>query len=272
MRSGWFNDWSTFLGLNDWLDRKHCSWNIPVVPDMVKKSLREILKDISKRWELNTMGLVRGKWGDLAMRSNNRAEQFKAIEVQHGVDFHESILIWHIATEMFLTTRELADDSPIVEAIRAVSNYLMFLFVDRPDMLPGLPQNWLYQQTMNNMVQSCKSRNGFVKESARLKLIKQVAGILLPKDQEQPKTGPKVPRLNYARHIARKLTEWKNEDPVDVLLDLWIDFLVYAANRCNRESHAKNLNNGCEFLTVVWLMVEHNYALANALKAKESNK
>ncbi|KAL5214823.1 hypothetical protein ABZP36_003975 [Zizania latifolia] len=269
MTSDWFNDWPTFLGLSDWLDWKHCSWNIPV-PEKVKMRLREIMNEKFTPWDLNTMGLLRGKWGDLAMSFNDRAEQFKALKIEdyHGVDFHESVLIWHIATEMFLTKKE-RDGSP-VEAIRALSNYLMFLFVDRPDMLPGVRQNWLYQQTMNNMVESSKSHSGFVKESCMLKQIKQVAGILLQEDQEQAKTGPKVPRLNYARTIAHKLTEWKNEDPIDVLLDLWIDFLVYAANRCNRELHAKRLNNGCEFLTVVWLMVEHYYILANVQKESRS--
>ncbi|KAG8064137.1 hypothetical protein GUJ93_ZPchr0004g39047 [Zizania palustris] len=262
---GLFNDWFTYLGWSDWLDKKHCSWNTPV-PEMVMTALQKMLKEILRRWDLNTMGLRRRQWGQHAMSDkNNRAELFENIKPYHGVDFHESVLIWHIATEMFLTTREL-DGLPIVEAIRALSNYLMFLFVDRPDMLPGLPQNWLYQQTMINMVKSCKGRNGFIKESSRLKQIKQVAGILLPKDQEQAKSGPKVPRLNYARVVAEKLTEWEKDDPVDVLLDLWIDFLIYAANRCNRESHAKRLNNGCEFLTVVWLMVEHYSVLENADK------
>ncbi|KAL5214396.1 hypothetical protein ABZP36_003548 [Zizania latifolia] len=270
MTSGWFNDWSSFVGLSDWLDRKQCSWNIPV-PEMVMTRLQKILKQIFKLGDLNTMGLLRRKWGKQAKSSSDRTKQFEAIKDYHGVDFHESVLIWHIATEMFLTTREL-DGLPIVEAIRALSNYLMFLFVDRPDMLPGLPQNWLYQQTMKNMVQLYKSHSGFVKESSWLKQTKQVAGILLQQDQEQVRSGPKVPRLKYARKVARKLIEWENEDPVEVLLDLWIDFLVYAANRCNRESHAKKLNNGCEFLTVVWLMVEHYSILENARKVKESNK
>ncbi|KAG8064136.1 hypothetical protein GUJ93_ZPchr0004g38676 [Zizania palustris] len=173
--SGCFNDWSKFVGLSDWLDWMQCSWNIPI-PEMVLWRLQEMLEKIFKLEEINTMGLLRGKWGDMAMSMNkeNRAAYFKdKIKPYHGVDFHESVLIWHIATEMFLAEKELADDSPIVEAIRALSNYLMFLFVDRPDMLPGLPQKWLYEQTKNNIVESCKSHSGFVKESSRLKQIKQ---------------------------------------------------------------------------------------------------
>ena len=68
----------------------------------------------------------------------------------------------------------------------------------------------------------------------------------------------------YARGIADIWLKWNGEeepkrDPVKVLLNLWTSFLIYAANRCNRESHAKKLNTGGEFTTAVWLIVEHIY-------------
>ena len=47
------------------------------------------------------------------------------------------------------------------------------------------------------------------------------------------------------------------DDKVRLLLDLWIDFLAYAANRCIRESHAKKLSTGGELMTIVWLILEH---------------
>ncbi len=69
--------------------------------------------------------------------------------------------------------------------------------------------------------------------------------------------NPDVPRLTYAYRIAKQVLEWKSASPEVVLLDLWTDFLLYAANRCNRKSHAKKLNSGGEFTTIVWLMIEH---------------
>lgn len=63
--------------------------------------------------------------------------------------------------------------------------------------------------------------------------------------------NPDVPRLTYAYRIAKQVLEWKSASPEVVLLDLWTDFLLYAANRCNRKSHAKKLNSGGEFTTIV---------------------
>lgn len=60
--------------------------------------------------------------------------------------------------------------------------------------------------------------------------------------------------------MANKLfaeEEKKSGSSLQMLLEMWIDFLVYAANRCSRESHAKKLNSGGEFTTVLWLLTEH---------------
>ena len=67
-----------------------------------------------------------------------------------GVEFQEDIIIWHIATEVFLTKSERAkavNAAPDVHAIRVMSDYMMFLLVERPYMLPGQSQKKLYERT-----------------------------------------------------------------------------------------------------------------------------
>lgn len=277
MSRNWLNNFCTMVGFNDWWDMKQSSWE-KHVPDKVMTSLQAMRK-LFKPGDLNMLGLLRHNWGELAMgkdRGNKtRPDLFKKLKPYHGVDFHESILIWHIATDLVLA--KIEQEESTVEAIWAMSNYMMFLFVDRPDMLPGLTQNWLYQKTKANIVESCETSNVVTKEmqhcgqkSSRLKKTKHLAGALLQLEKEEFKPGPKAPRLIYARQIADILSNWNNEDPIDVLLDMWIDLLMYAANRCNRESHAKMLNTGGEFLTIVWLMIEHFQQLAKEQKEHSS--
>lgn len=70
-------------------------------------------------------------------------------------ELQEAIIIWHIGTDIFLaeSSRAKADDAAqLVKAIRALSNYIMFLLVERPYMLPGFAQTRLYQRTCQNLV------------------------------------------------------------------------------------------------------------------------
>ncbi|WVZ49289.1 hypothetical protein U9M48_000658 [Paspalum notatum var. saurae] len=74
-------------------------------------------------------------------------------------EFQELILIWHVATEVFLSCRrchdhgQFTDDNEYrcyvsyVQAIRAVSDYMAFLATVRRDMLPGLKLSSLTQST-----------------------------------------------------------------------------------------------------------------------------
>jgi hypothetical protein len=100
----------------------------------------------------------------------------------------------------------------------------------------------------------CPSHHWDLKPSA---LEKELANLLLLLELDDYKPiGSENPRLNYAIQIA-KVIEKNVKDKVHLLLDLWTDFLLYAANRCSRESHARKLSTGGEFTTILWLVIEH---------------
>ncbi|XP_052151800.1 uncharacterized protein LOC127770174 [Oryza glaberrima] len=282
------------LGYGDKGDTGCYSWDI-TIPELVKDTALRMVSD----FDLNTMGLLRYNWGELALEKypelKKRVEENKELKELWGVDFHESIIIWHIATDLILAMREKksgeddAEEVQRVGLIRALSNYLMFLLVAHPDMLPGLPQKWLYQRTCENLDKKCKehrdeliSSGGKANNVIFMVLMKLFGGhnnsstsIGLRQTNALAKILYKslpsnfdtaIPRLTYAGLVAREIINWKGgdnqsrePDTVTVLLNLWTAFLLYAANRCNRESHAKKLNTGGEFITIVWLMVEHIY-------------
>ena len=68
-----------------------------------------------------------------------------------------------------------------------------------------------------------------------------------------------APRLSYVTALARLLVEIEEAGTgsVKLVLDVWTDLLVYAGNKCSRESHAKKLSSGGELTTILWLMAEH---------------
>uniref|UniRef100_A0A0D9W228 DUF4220 domain-containing protein n=1 Tax=Leersia perrieri TaxID=77586 RepID=A0A0D9W228_9ORYZ len=85
------------------------------------------------------------------MYAKMAAEQFlRGRQLDEALDFtpafQESILIWHIATVVFLVcSDQYTSSSKDVQAINALSNYMVFLVAVRPSMLPGLKLRSLYE-------------------------------------------------------------------------------------------------------------------------------
>ncbi|VAI92155.1 hypothetical protein VPH35_131725 [Triticum aestivum] len=112
----------------------------------------------------------------------------RALDEHLGFDpeLSEVILTWHIATDIFLQCSNKDDPLPkYKEVIKALSDYMMFLWVVRPAMLPGLLLRSHYEHTRKTLVgiwesEDCKNHcpeGGCVTEKHRL------ASFLLEKDK-----------------------------------------------------------------------------------------
>ncbi|XP_062224705.1 uncharacterized protein LOC133923410 [Phragmites australis] len=272
------------LGFKELWDRKHYSGKTQISKG-IKKEVNKYIDRLHKLGvrRLNALGVLRKTWSQDAFELQeglDHQDGFEGISYQDvsqfiGIEFQEGIIIWHIATEIFLACSAVKNEMEEVKAVRAMSNYMMFLLVERPYMLPGLPQNRLYQQTCKNLVEIrdqaelptphprwglftmlkdlFRLRDGPNSDS-RLILVQKFARILREKD---PSFSFEAPRLYYATSIAKKLLNRDTSRSLQLLLKVWTDILVYAANRCSRDSHAKKLNDGGELITVLWLMIEH---------------
>jgi hypothetical protein len=145
-----------------------------------------------------------------------------------------------------------------VKEVQTLSNYMMFLLVKRPDMLPGLAQNKLYQWTKRSLDTQWNDiiSNGLISDPG-FQPSENLASALYEKEL----SGPFVQkfRLSLAIKLAKILVSSTNKpnNTLQLVYEVWADFLIYTANRCSRESHAKKLNSGGEFTTLVWLMTDH---------------
>ncbi|XP_062224704.1 uncharacterized protein LOC133923408 [Phragmites australis] len=261
------------LGFKELWDKKHYSGKTQIskrIKDEVNKYIDQLPDG-----ESNKLGVLRNKWSQIALKDYKEADYLSGLS---GDEFQEGIIVWHIATDIFLARSGAKNEPEAVEAVRAMSNYMMFLLVERPYMLPGLSQYKLYQKTcewlvkirttphprkgLSTMLKDLfRLRNGPNSDS-RLMLQRQpefVIGIFHkygPLGSESPRRD--TPRLSYATSIAETLLKMEPHiSSLQRLLEVWADFLVYAANRCSREYHAKQLSDGGELTTVLWLMMEH---------------
>ncbi|GJN38412.1 hypothetical protein PR202_gb27449 [Eleusine coracana subsp. coracana] len=277
------------LGYKEWWVTYYYSRTIHI-PDYLKEKLFKYIDALNgdpkkRERSLNAQGLIRKNWGQEALQ--DLYKDFKKDNLL-GVEFQECIIIWHIGTDVFLaksSESDVDDAGNLVNAIRMLSNYMFFLLVDRHYMLPGLPQSTLYRRTRGNLAKLWDENDRSHPEENMYTRLKELfsrhdeanftgwnsrdkLAIILYEQQPGYKDG--VPRLWYANEVTKKLRDTeKNKGSLavlELLLNVWMDFLVYAANRCSRESHAKKLSNGGELTTILWLMTNYLHQGDYALK------
>ncbi|VAH40656.1 unnamed protein product [Triticum turgidum subsp. durum] len=226
------------LAPDEWWNRKHYSATVEMT-DPIRRRISVYMSRLYSKGRFNAAMLGK-KWGEYPL--GRRGLYRGILKDSLGIEFQEGIIIWHIATEVFLTKSERAkamDAAPDVHAIRVMSDYMMFLLVERPYMLPGQPQ----------------------KSISRVAEREELANNLYDEYEDQ-EFSHLAPRLTHMAQLAKELLEKEKDgtiDSLELVLDVWMDILVYASNKCSRESHAQKLNSGGELTTILWLMAEYIY-------------
>jgi hypothetical protein len=212
-----------------------------------------------------------------------------------GKEFEEDVLTWHIATCIILPyTRQKGvpgESEGHAKAIAVVSDYMMFLVAVRRRMLPGLVLHSLFEVTKqtlfdiwNKVDRTRVLSDNEMKKVAEASNGEKLAMILrhlrrgdeeslrqLSEHKLKPNDGSRIlwdsVQLFCSLTLAgekpgdRATPGRKRKVPVARLLEfifnVWVDKLVYAAVRCSRESHAKQLSAGGDLTTVLWMVIQH---------------
>ncbi|KAM0884916.1 hypothetical protein ACQ4PT_030692 [Festuca glaucescens] len=205
----------------------------------------------------------------------------------------EVVIIWHIATVVFLCHAK--EDTPasewpaeVEEVIRAVSDYMLFLIAIRPSMIPGLKLRSLYEATraaLNALWSDMPTSPTSGVDEKKLVLILRDKVVTLHEWSLTLSDGARcaftmLQRVNAAGwmwpsnipwpdlQVMKKLGDLRPElfqtsyltmaDMLDLIFDVWVRLLIYASIRCSRDSHAKQLAQGGELTTIIWILAQHS--------------
>ncbi|XP_066341471.1 uncharacterized protein [Miscanthus floridulus] len=179
-------------------------------------------------------------------------------------DFDESLLMWHIATDLCLydspPSGTVSNNNEWMSISMTLSEYLLYLLVKQPKILAasaGVGQ-MAYQDTCAEARRLFESVAMWEPdhEDARRTLLHACTDV----DPELVKGGRSRSVLFPACIIAkelRKLSKDSKEDMWKLVACVWMEMLTYAAAKCKGTTHLHQLARGGELITMVWLLMAH---------------
>jgi len=293
---------SNKMGLNNWWDKQQSSGSTLVLSKEVRELLfQRIRHSLESAYSTPSPDIARAEettavvvFSPEGYKSTVHRRVGLHRTLRFGAEFQEDILIWHIATDIILldiSTQNAASPTTRVKAkaVKAVSEYMMFLIAVRGYMLPSLGLQSLFEATRDNLEVTWKAENHrgdrTQNPGERLATIlreRAVTGEILSAvladgaryavallrrlrdvDWQAIVQAVRLPATSEGRllHWIPNLSDWTYimtlDDLLDFILDVWVRILIYSSTRCSPDSHAKQLSRGGDLTTVVWMLAEH---------------
>ncbi|CAN6573639.1 unnamed protein product [Malus baccata var. baccata] len=172
----------------------------------------------------------------------------------NGVEFDQSILLWHIATDLCYHSdmnRNLDPGSnPNCKAIMC------------PFMLPNGIGQIRFRDTCAEAEEFFKNKNLLKSDAKRActKLFNVSTDFLPLKVKGDRSKSVLFDACRLAKALQSLESERRWEDNMkkwEIISHVWVEMLSYAANQCRWKDHGQQLRRGGELLTHVWLLMAH---------------
>jgi hypothetical protein len=198
--------------------------------------------------------------------------------------FDASVLIWHIATDLCFRSKppnHFRCRPPHGEVLRevcteAISNYMAYLLMFRPDMLMTGSRRHLFTEATKQMDRIVTQASKEMAEKEKKQKQPLSDEILLDKIKEKAaslREREAYTIIDDACKLAEELLRMKDDDDRwNLMHRVWVGMLCYSASMCRGYLHAKSLGEGGEFLSYVWLLISLQGAKTLADKLQMPDK
>jgi len=182
-----------------------------------------------------------------------------------GREFDESLLLWHVATDLCRVKDNKATATPMTTEARlrpigeTLSEYMLYLLIKQPEMLSATAGIGLlrYRDTCAEARRFFASMDEWVggdHAAAR-------ALLLRVNTSQRPATvkGDRSKSVLFDAVILAKALRGLADDELmwEVVAGVWGEMLTYAAGRCRGSTHVRQLSRGGELITLVWFLMAH---------------
>ncbi|KAF7129113.1 hypothetical protein RHSIM_Rhsim10G0143000 [Rhododendron simsii] len=237
-----------------YLDRQE---DLPIEIFREVAAVRSWAENNGKGTDLKTLY---GRRGGLALeRWWKRSDD---LEWSVKMEFEQSILVWHLATEVcYRRDYRIPPDPSSSESYfhdrgKCLSRYMLYLLIEHPNMLPiGIGQikfRDLYSD-LGKFIEAYMSKplKEVTEKDASKMLMDEV------KDENMLVGGGDMSNavIFYGCKLASLLG--KDQNKWQVINHVWMEMLGHAASQCKGRLHAQQLRRGGEYLTHLWLLMAH---------------
>lgn len=261
---------SDLLDISDTLDIVHKTLFVHGEPmtkelwDFIFEELKYKSKFGDSPENAKRISLARGEW---SLRDNlpESADREKLVRYVTNVDYDQSLLMWHIATELCYQQKDTITEDEhhysYREFSKIISDYMMYLLILQPGLMSEVAGigKIRFRDTMAEADKFFHRRHI---EDARN--VKKASDTILKVDSKIEPMGVKGDRsksvLFDASRLAKDLREMEakhGEDKWKILSKVWVELLCYAACHCDSTAHVEQLSRGAELINFVWLLMAH---------------
>lgn len=247
------------LNINEKLDKYHCTTSENVDPNL-KRKIFERVKEKSEKLEMPT---------DPGQIGREHTDEIWGIEAE----FDQIILTLHIATELcFYSDKVKESGFDNYKLSKLLSRYMLYLLVRYPFTLPnGIGQIRIrdtfaeaikfFEEQAHSKPKPEERRGASSADRRSQKALELACNMLLKVNTEVPPTKVKGGRsksvLFDGCRLVRVLNKKDRIERWEIIWNLWVDVLLYAASQSRGDCHADQLRRGGELLTHVWLLLAH---------------
>ncbi|KAJ0983214.1 hypothetical protein J5N97_011469 [Dioscorea zingiberensis] len=244
-----------WFGVKDSWDQLWFTKHIEVpeyLKEVIFRELKVKITSINDTESYKRFSACRGEW---ALRQKG---YYLDLGWSVDAEFDESILLWHIATDLCYYDTDYQSQKEldiIINISRAVSDYMLYLLLELPFMLTAGIGQIRYGDTCAD-VKHFFGRWGPEMEvedacESLLRVNTDYDPILVKGDRSKSVLFDACKLAQKLNKIEDQKTRW------DVISHVWVEMLCFAATKCRGNSHAKQLSLGGELLTHVWLLMAH---------------
>nr|XP_027118700.1 uncharacterized protein LOC113735938 [Coffea arabica] len=247
----WLDIAAETVGIKDVLDEMYYKEDVVIPEDLKDFIFIEFKVKATKAKTTNVAKEIYSARGDLALLDYTNHYPYPIISSSVGdeVEYDESLLLWHIATELcYCTTPD--DGNSNRNYCKLISDYMLYLLVMRPNLMSAV--SGIGQIRFRDTCEEAKKffsrwKSELIIRTPGLGICRKLITCCIA---QNGLTGKRL-------KLAKDLKKFNDKNRWEIMSKVWVELLSYAASHCRANAHAQQLSKGGELITFVWIVMAH---------------